>query len=1615
MSLQPPASGEGPVFDRPRPAGDSKFLVVKRWWTQATRSLLAGKPLFATGVPGPGQRCFAGKADGLFLVRPRPPERRFRPGDPAWRAGRRGERGFLPPPAWHPPQALPYFPRALPPVLRPTCQGQPGPADRSDRRTGGGAVFLSHPGPADHPDWRERPAVLHCLGSTAETARCRRILPGAGNRAGGPAGRLEPAGPDRREGWPEPASRAPWRPPVPFEVLEPGRLRPPAAPVWARPPAWPVAERGFRPGLAGAAAGSRLPLWQRAERPLTGLPRPPAWPAAPIAAPLLTVSRPGPGARGRLAARSDPATRAAWPVGPGPDGETGFALLAPGREPPPGMAPTEVPSPALLSAGATITPGLAPVSRVRPDPGRGFPPADHVARSALAPLAGLINTRFRVGFPPAVFRPLRTIRLQARLLRLPPGWETRPGGFAVLTPWGLVPAFPAGAAVRGPGVRFPDHADWERLFRPLKASAERAEGWAAGRADGGTERRTEEQARGGPRAVKSASRKGFRPARQPSQTAGHPAATTAQASPTADQSAEATAQASPVIAPPAPPSGRRSPPSSLRPSAAAWAARPPRFTLFPIPGTGLTESRAPLARLLPGPARPQPAPPAWRGEWTAFVQPGPVGPLAMRETGVSLRPPWRPRGRSDIASVGPMAVHEAETSPRPPWRPGRSSDFGPVGFDTRAGPFRDVIEMWLRPFPFSLLALEEPFNDIKDPPGRRRQPLRGSLFAWLPPQPHPKRTEPLRQYRLSFPTPPAGFQAAPRPPRSRLRPRRRRWPPLFPAPRSAFPRQAWKTVGPVGRAPSWRLAFTLETSFGHPRPPTPLALLEPASAVWRLTPGQGGQAREEAAPPRRRLPLPVAPPVRRVAEPPFVLPPPWAAGRRSFAPTVGIGPFPFGFPVLHEREGRLWLLHTATELPLLGRFALVDWPGPYLYQRRSRLRSPTNLRAPRRFLGPTLRLGTHFPYVMPFPDPFRREPGVPEAGRIAPCPSPEPATAPVLSSPTLSSSERLPITAAGPGSDPFPPTAAASSAIPPSEPATHMAAPSATGPATLPSPGPLGPRLRQPPHQARPRLPAPGPLPRLTQGTSAVLARPRPHPRARPSRLPLNLPASPFPFHQASPPPPMPDAGPRPGPLATSQACRSPEAWLRGGLTPPAVDAAAVGRRGTGPATVLDLVGLPPALMSGFLPHADVPAPACFPVPFAPLVPTLAPPQTRLYQGLPPSGFAPLAPRLEGVIRVEPAPALPFLSLEDEPCLSGLEEDGDFHVLQIRLAPPASTIPLVHLLPTRTWRPWAAPEPRLDGPAIHPAPAWSTRPAPDRHDVGSAPLPPRMAARNVSFAHRQGAVPRVVMTSRAALPWRGVFPDRLPALSRPDVPPHRLLRLRVAARFSAIGDAGGPRSDAAWAADIPGTDIRLPPLLHSPSSHWPVEAAGFARLALAGDGFPAGRNWPVSWGSAVLDAVVHAPADHGWLPSRRHQASRLPLFFRVRKDPLALALPKRPFPEPEVLVPAWTPVRPPPRWAARPVLVATPVLYVPESRFRVQVPAPQGFDEVLTGPAPGTLPAPLPVISQPGRDWRCPTDFPVRSPTPRRPPPRQPDLPDWLDLPTGRPDHARRPTFPIGF
>ena len=56
-----------------------------------------------------------------------------------------------------------------------------------------------------------------------------------------------------------------------------------------------------------------------------------------------------------------------------------------------------------------------------------------------------------------------------------------------------------------------------------------------------------------------------------------------------------------------------------------------------------------------------------------------VGPFAVRETGVSRRHPWRQRGTSDIVSVGPPAMSETGASGDHPRRPQASSDLEPVG------------------------------------------------------------------------------------------------------------------------------------------------------------------------------------------------------------------------------------------------------------------------------------------------------------------------------------------------------------------------------------------------------------------------------------------------------------------------------------------------------------------------------------------------------------------------------------------------------------------------------------------------------------------------------------------------------------------------------------------------------------------------------------------------------------------------------------------------------------------------------------------------------------------------------------------------------------------------
>jgi hypothetical protein len=64
------------------------------------------------------------------------------------------------------------------------------------------------------------------------------------------------------------------------------------------------------------------------------------------------------------------------------------------------------------------------------------------------------------------------------------------------------------------------------------------------------------------------------------------------------------------------------------------------------------------------------------------------GPLALRQTGVWRRHPWRQRGTSDLLSVGPLAMCQTAVWHRHPWRQGGTSDILSVGRERRRCGFR---------------------------------------------------------------------------------------------------------------------------------------------------------------------------------------------------------------------------------------------------------------------------------------------------------------------------------------------------------------------------------------------------------------------------------------------------------------------------------------------------------------------------------------------------------------------------------------------------------------------------------------------------------------------------------------------------------------------------------------------------------------------------------------------------------------------------------------------------------------------------------------------------------------------------------------------------------------
>ncbi|RCK79513.1 MAG: hypothetical protein OZSIB_4267 [Candidatus Ozemobacter sibiricus] len=933
---------------------------------------------------------------------------------------------------------------------------------------------------------------------------------------------------------------------------------------------------------------------------------------------------------------------------------------------------------------------------------------------------------------------------------------------------------------------------------------------------------------------------------------------------------------------------------------AAWAGRPRRLVFLPLRGTAWPGTREPSPALLLPDRRSAPAPTSWRG--SLAPHPGPV----------------------------------------------------PARFGIQPGLFHDTIDLLLRSAPFTLLALQEPFNDIHDPPPPRRQSLKNPRYLQGPGFILPRRRDSLRQYRLSFPIQSPRFLPPARGPRIKLAVRRRPFPARFSPERSVFPAAGWRADGPLERPfvrpfhdaiaarLAWRLPVAafhlldqpLDQPLGRPSPgieretappsappPATASSGEPRPAPIPAVTARPGAAGQAAAPARwtsgrgprhlhlqARLPAPAP----RVAEPPFLSPPPWTIDHRVLAPAVGFGPFPFGFPRPLERPSRFWLLHAPPDLAHLDRGGLVDWPRPYLFTRHLRLRGPTNLRAPRRFLAPELRVGVHFPFGMPF--------GLAREQRLV--------------------------------------------ALIPRRPHFLQEL----------SPSPLPPirHWREPPSQLPP----------------ATCQRPVEPPRPlRPGTVP---------YHHPSAPLPEPGLGPTPRNWPPSANVRATQSWLRAPLPfpkaelppgqPPA-DRPLAGQPRSGldrrPTTVWEL---PPR-----------PAPTALRLAFHRLAGRFLPKRIR-----PAASDFPMACRSQPTTfwtEVAPPflPHLPWLQLLGEPTLSDDGEGDDVRLLQISVSP---TLPVLTI---------AFPA------ASRPAHPWN----PDHPMPGD--IPSDRARRVLSFADRllPGPVSPQQEERRAPLPWSRLVPQRLTGLPDPEVPLHRRVLLRLASRFASgaateVGPRLPPPPPATWM-----TDVRLPPILHASAPHWTITPGLSTNLQIVPDqrsGLSvtlAGHDRRPTVGPPPVDRRPLAP-----IPSKRHQASRLPVLFRTRRPIFSIRSGPPAFPPVVLRWPRWSSTdRPlPGDYLVRPL--PTPPFVRPGWTFLLLL-APASPLPALGSepPAPHLFPA-LPIVLQPLEKKRQavvagPRHFRQKTAIEAVLAPRLPSLPDWMELPGHAPGDQIRLRFPI--
>jgi len=268
-------------------------------------------------------------------------------------------------------------------------------------------------------------------------------------------------------------------------------------------------------------------------------------------------------------------------------------------------------------------------------------------------------------------------------------------------------------------------------------------------------------------------------------------------------------------------------------------------------------------------------------------------------------------------------------------------------FPTSYGRFKDSIEMILRSFGFGMLALEEPFNAILPDRPRKHQGLPLAGLFLLPGFPLPKRREALRVYRMSFPVAPAVFKLPPKPLKVKLKPKLRSFTARFSVVGTRFPRYDSKYEGVRFRVSGFGYLGWEIVQEGFSYPPHEMFFLERSL--------------------KKRLRIPPVSILSRLPSPPFISHAPWPRTVPGFNPDIPLGLFPFGFPMHSEPSFRFWLLHSAAEMNLQENSTLRNRPFDFQFTKRIGFRSPTNLRAPRRFIFPNLRLGVHFPISMAMP------------------------------------------------------------------------------------------------------------------------------------------------------------------------------------------------------------------------------------------------------------------------------------------------------------------------------------------------------------------------------------------------------------------------------------------------------------------------------------------------------------------------------------------------------------------------------------------------------------------------------------------------------------------------